>query len=123
MKVGAGGPNQTYQSCGTDVLLQKIQQHMTWQWFKVLRKADPELDWEKLKHTLFDRYRVHYTINSFPQLKMFNQEGSLDECTLMPHEHLERMNKQGNGLERNDGNQPQGTDNLSYHELMDRKNK
>lgn len=51
---------------------------MTWQWFKVLKEADPCLDWEKLKFTLFDFYGEHHSGNQFLQLQVLRQVGSID---------------------------------------------
>lgn len=60
-------------------LAQICMEGMTWHWFKILRDSDPQLDWEKLKRSLMDRYGDHDSGNPFSQLKLLQQNGNIDE--------------------------------------------
>ena len=60
-------------------LAQLCMEGMPWHWFKMLKEEDPSLDWERFKHAFFDRYGNQHIGNLFLQLKMIQQEASLDE--------------------------------------------
>ena len=75
-------------------LTQICMEGMPWHWFKMLKKEDPNLDWEKFKSALFDRYGNQQSGNLFLQLKMLRQVGSVDEFV----EEFEMLASQVSGI-------------------------